>query len=236
MAIGRTLQILVCSTALSGALGGCLSAGNAQAPAGVRLEGSWKLDRSASDDPQKQLDKLREASARNARRFARTVAQQQGQAQQPSGRGGSRRGGPAPGGDTEDISMRAPLELQYNPEMQTLQAFLRHGDYLTVRQDPEHFVLDYGSSGRTYTPGAHSVVSNDYGVADQVSGWKGSEYVISLRPQVGPGIDEQYGLSPDRQHLVVKLHIDSTDLPAVDLKQVYVRTDEILPRSMPSND
>jgi hypothetical protein len=127
-------------------------------------------------------------------------------------------------------------ELAYNPGMKALQEFLHHGDYLTVRQEPDHFVLDYGTSGRTFTPGAHSVISAETGVADQTTGWKSGNFVINVRPQVGPAITETYGLSDDKKHLVVKLHVNATDLPAIDLKQVYAHTDESLPRSMPTND
>jgi hypothetical protein len=235
MATGHTLKLLVLTMTLTGALAGCLSPGATEAPAGVHLDGPWKLDRSASDDPQKTLDKLRSYAARNAARRPPTTIQQAGM-----GRRGPGAPLPTTGPDADDPSaLSRPTAtdiLTHSPAMHELQSFIQHGDYLTVRQGPEHFVLDYGSFGRSFTPGAHSVVSSEMGVADQVTGWKGKSFVIDVKPQVGASTTEEYALSDDKQHLIVKLHVGSSDLPGYDLKQVYARTDEALPRSMPTND
>jgi hypothetical protein len=110
------------------------------------------------------------------------------------------------------------------------------GDLLTVRQGPGQFALDYGTSQRSFTPGAHSVVSAESGVADQTSGWKGREYVINVRGQLGPDVTERYGLSADGRHLVAKLHIATEELSAVDLTRVYDPTNEAAPRQLPTND
>ena len=111
-----------------------------------------------------------------------------------------------------------------------------HGDFLTVRQSPGEFVLDYGTSRRSFTPGQHSVVSTESGVGDQTSGWKGHEYVIEVKAQNGPTVTEEYGLSPDGKQLLVKLHIGSAELPAVSLTRVYRPTDESAPHQLPTSD
>jgi hypothetical protein len=238
MARGQTLKLLVLTTCLTGMLAGCLSAGSAEAPAGVRLDGAWKLDRSASDDPQKQIDKLRQVAAKLAQRRGPTI--------QPGAsprEGGSRRGQPRTVDSQPDdqtlLGMARPTAgdlLKNSQAMHELMAFLAHGDFLTVQQDPERFELKYGESGRSFTPGAKSVVSAETGVADQVSGWQGKAYVINVRPQVGPSVMEEYSMSDDQKHLVVKLHVESSELPAVDLKLVYARVNAVGPRAMPSND
>jgi len=110
------------------------------------------------------------------------------------------------------------------------------GDFLSVRQGPGEFVLDYGGSRRTFTPGQHSVVSAEGGVGDQTSGWKGRNYVIEVRAQNGPLVTEEYGLSPDGKELLAKLHIGSGELPAVSLTRVYRPTDESAPHQLPIND
>ena len=113
---------------------------------------------------------------------------------------------------------------------------LARGDFLTVRQGPGQFVLDYGASQRSFIPGARSVVSAESGVADQTSGWEGREYVIDVRGQLGPDVTERYGLSADGKRLVAKLHIATEELSAVDLTRVYDPTNETAPRPLPTND
>jgi hypothetical protein len=96
-------------------------------------------------------------------------------------------------------------------------------------------VLDYGTSRRTFTPGQHSVVSAEGGVGDQTSGWKGRAYVIEVKAQNGPAMSEQYELSADGKQLIAKLHIGSSELPAVNLTRVYRPTDQA-PQPLPVND
>jgi hypothetical protein len=129
-----------------------------------------------------------------------------------------------------------PDPLLRSPMAQVLRTSIAHGDLLTVRQGPGEFALDYGTSQRSFTPGARSVVSAQNGVADQTSGWKGREYVISVRAQLGPDVTERYGLSADGKHLVAKLHIATEELSAVDLTRVYDPTNETAPRQLPTND
>src|SRR5882672_6668130 len=129
-----------------------------------------------------------------------------------------------------------PDPLLRSPMAQVLRTSIARGDFLTVRQGPGEFALDYGTSQRSFTPGAHSVVSAQSGVADQTSGWKGREYVISVRAQLGPDVTERYGLSADGKHLVAKLHIATEELSAVDLTRVYDPSNETAPRQLPTND
>jgi hypothetical protein len=105
-----------------------------------------------------------------------------------------------------------------------------------VRASSEEFVLDYGTTVRRFTPGARSVVSSEMGVADQQSGWKGRQYVIDIRAQIGPNVAETYGLSADGQHLIEDLKIGPAELPAIELKRVYDRTTETAPRVLPTTD
>jgi hypothetical protein len=120
--------------------------------------------------------------------------------------------------------------------MHALTAFLSRSDFLTVRQGPDQIMFDYGVTVRKYTPGGHSVVSSETGVADQNSGWKSKEYVIDIKPQLGPKVTEEYGLSPDGRQLVVKLYIASFDLPKVNLTRVYDPTGQVVPNARPSNE
>jgi hypothetical protein len=212
MPIGRAATIALCAAIT--ALGGCGGPSlKPDTPPGANLAGSWKLDHTASDDPQKLLEHMRsEASHILSRQFQ--AAQAQGQSVAP------------PHGDP----------LRRSPMAHIIEAAVDRGDFLTIRQGPSEFVLDYGATRRNFTPGAHSVVSTEGGVGDQTSGWNGREYVIVIRGQMSPDITESYGLSADGKRLVQKLHIGEGELPAVTLTRMYNPTTEAAPRQLPTND
>src|SRR5467141_3226152 len=83
---GVLLLCAAAATTLAGCAGSRLSP---DAPAGVNLAGAWKLNRSASDDPQKVLDRMRaEAFKRIGRRVVAAGPR-------PNVRGGTRTSPPA---------------------------------------------------------------------------------------------------------------------------------------------
>jgi hypothetical protein len=237
----RAGKLLACAAAAA-ALAACAGSGLAPEPkAGVSLAGNWKLDHAASDDPQKLLDQMRAEAFKIIRRHQEQ--QQAAAVQRPptrGGQGGSQQSGdqmvdedpllaPGPGG-------RPPDPLLHSPMAHIVIETVARGDFLTVRESPEEFVLDYGGLERSFTPGARSVVSAEGGVGDQTSGWKGGEYVIEIKAQLGPTVTERYGLSADHHQLVEKLHISAGELPPVNLTRVYNLTNEVAPRKLPSND
>jgi len=223
---------------------GCLSSGLGEAePPGASLAGNWKLDPVASDDPQKVIDKMRaEAKAKIARHSQAPVVVQQ----QRSGRAGS--GAGASGSAAGDSSVEVfdtgtpppgaprPDPLRYSGMYHVLTGELARGDYLTVRESPGEFVLDYGNSVRSFTPGGHSVVSAEGGVGDQTSGWDKREYVIRIRAQQGPDVVQSFSLSADGKHLIEKLKIGPAELSAVTLTRIYDHTTEQAPHKLPSTD
>jgi hypothetical protein len=243
--------LLLCATA---ALAGCAGGPKAQAPPGANLAGSWKLNHTLSDDPQRVIARMRAEANRLIERQMAAMGEEplprggaRGQGGAAGGTAGGTAGGgagagPVPGADEPagappgGHGMHRPDPLKRSPMMHLLSTALARGDFLTVRQSSEEFVLDYGTTVRRFTPGTHSVVSAEMGVADQTSGWEGREYVINIKAQVGPNAVEHYGLSSDGQHLVQKLHIGAAELPAVDLTRVYDRTTDEAPRSLPTND
>ena len=112
--------------------------------------------------------------------------------------------------------MAAYIRLQYT---QALGSVL-NGASVVIEQSAERFMIARGDSRRTYTPGGHSVVSVADGVADQTSGWKGREYVIDVRPQVGPHVIERYGLTADGQ-LIEKVWLNENGMPKLEFTRVY---------------
>lgn len=215
MSMLRAAAVLLC--AATAALGGCGGGSlKPDAPQGANLAGSWKLDHSASDDAQKTLEHMRSEATHILNRQLQAQARAQDPEQPP----------PSFHGDP----------LRRSPMAHIIETAAARGDFLTIRQGPNEFVLDYGTTRRNFIPGAHSVVSTEGGVGDQTSGWKGREYVIEIRGQAGPDETESFGLSDDGKHLVQKLHIGAAELSAVTLTRVYNPTTETAPRALPDND
>ena len=211
------------------------------APPGVNLAGTWKLDHAASDDPQKILDQMREEALKimsHPPQPVMSIPTHPGRQGQGQGQAAAQN----PDSDREAVLAQPATPgphfdpLKYSPMAHIIRNSVARGDFLTVRQGPGEFVLDYGGSRRTFTPGQHSVVSAEGGVGDQTSGWKGREYVIQVKGQQAPAVTEEYGLSPDGQQLVEKLHISSGELPAVTMTRVYRPTNESAPRQLPTSD
>jgi hypothetical protein len=241
MPIVRALTACLAAVLVAGIAAGCAAGLSAEPRTGVSLAGQWKLDHAASDDPQKLLDHMREQAQKIISRRMQAAA-----AGPPAGPRGPRgAAGQEPVTEGEDIGSAGyggpgggarPDPLQRSPMAHIVMESVARGDFLTVRQTSAEFVLDYGGLRRSFTPGARSVVSAEGGVADQTSGWKGGEYVIEIKAQLGPTVTESYGLSKDGRQLVEKLHIGAGELPAVTLTRVYEPTRERAPPPLPSAD
>ena len=211
----------------------------AEAPApGVSLAGAWKLNPTTSDDPQKVIERMRAQALQRMGRLEQTAPLQQSATHHHGGAGGA--GGAA---DTQDSAQQDAIDpghhldpLRNSQMMRVLAAALARGDFLTVRIRAGEVVFDYGTSVRSFTPGGRSVVSAEGGVADQTSGWKGRDYVIHLKAQMGPDVAENYSLSADGKHLIETLRIGPAELPVVNLTRVYDPMSETAPRQLPTND
>ncbi len=227
---------LAASAALLAAqLAGCATGFKADAPAGVSLAGTWRLDHAKSDDPQVVINTMRTEALKQMQKLG--LAQERALAQIDTARGAGG-AGPVQSGEqvfSPDQSSPRADPLRRSPMRHVLAEAIERGDFLTVRQSSDELVLDYGSSVRSFTPGGRSVVSAENGVADRTSGWKGHQYVIRDKAQMGPSVVETYELSPDGQHLVETLHIGPYELPAIELKRVYDRA-EAAPRQPPNTD
>jgi hypothetical protein len=244
MPIVRAKNVVLWITAA--ALVGCGGVGRLQPDPShpVDLSGMWLLNRAASDDPQKIFEKLR-PKASDTRRDddapdeTPNGGDDSGQSGgSPPGGGGRRRGRSGGGQFQQPQSNRSYRNDAYmrTPLVRMFIAMLARGDEVTVRQSSEAFSLDYGSTVRTYTPGGKSVVSAEWGVADQHSGWKGKEYVIEVKPQNGVPLTEKFGLSDDGKQLIEQLHMGGDGFPVIDMKRVYDHTDKPLSRELPTID
>jgi hypothetical protein len=231
-----SLIFLASAAALPGCFGARLAADQ---PPGAHLQGVWKLNRAASDDPQKIVQSLHDEAMKKIQHAMN--APPPIEAEGGPGQGRSRtRGGGSESGQSDGLPPQAfgpgMDPLRNSPTMHSLRDVMQRSDYLTIRQSPEQISFDYGTTVRSYTPGGQSVVSSENGVADQASGWSGKEYAIHIRPQLGPAFTEEYGLSADGKQLIVKTHIGPFELQKVNLTRVYDATDAVVPNSRPSNE
>jgi hypothetical protein len=195
------------------------------APAGVSLAGTWRFDPAASDDAQKILSHLR---AQALKIINHNIAQAQARVDAGSA--------PPETAAVVDAPALRRDPLRRSTAAHILRAVIARGELLTVHQSPDEIVFDYGDSRRSFTPGAHSVVSAEGGVGDQRSGWNGRSYIIIIKAQQGPEVTDAYELGADGKQLLEKLHISSYELPAVDLKRVYDLTSDATPHQLPTGD
>ncbi|MBS0417441.1 MAG: hypothetical protein JSR66_06990 [Proteobacteria bacterium] len=208
----------------------------------VDMNGSWVLDRAASDDPKPVLDKLRPKPVSRgwgAPPPDDSMVDDTGPpGGQQGGQGGGGRGRRGGGGQGQPpvIYRNSNDAYVHTTVIRMLQADLARAGYLTIKQSEDRFSIDYGSAVRSFTPGSISVVSAAWGVADQSSGWKGKDFVIQVKPQTGVASYERYSLSEDGQRLTEELQLGGGDFPSAKLKRVYDRTDKPVPRSVPNND
>ncbi len=225
------------------ALGGCAAVGHFDPTPShpVDFSGSWVIDPVASEDPKPILAKLRpKPGSRGATLPDPTAIDDQAEQTTgpPSGQRGGGRGGR--GGQSQNSQYtnipRVNDAYRRIPVLQMLTADVARSDHVTIRQSPERFSIDYGSSVRSFTPGAVSVVSAEWGVADQSSGFNGKDYVIRVKPQSGVASIETFSLSSDGQRLTEHLRLGGGDYVSAELTRVYNRTDQALPRAAPTND
>jgi hypothetical protein len=252
MPIARAREITLALAAT--ALVGCGSVGRFdESPKHpVDLSGNWTINRTLSDDPKPAIDKLRPKPIPHRwdgpppdENGDDTGPQQGGQQGGPGGGGGGG-GGPGGGGrgrrngqgqQAPQLAYRSNNEAYANSNvLKTVTADLARADNLTIQQSDTRFSIDYGSAVRNFTPGAVSVVSAAWGVADQSSGWKGKEFIIQVKPQQGVASTETFSLDNEGKHLIEEVHFGGGEFPSVKLKRVYDHTDHPLQRAVPMTD
>lgn len=237
----RTAALALALLALA-ACGGSAGRLRPEAAAGVDLAGTWRLDPAASDDPQAMIHRMQQDMMKRMRRHReygppddeetpgmdddssmgteRRMPRGGGQSGGQSGdQGEDPRGRTRSGSASEHARNRFIERFPYTLALGSALS----SDSLRIEQSPSRFAVIRGDDRRTFTPGGESVVSVADGVADQHSGWSGREYVIEVRPQVGPHVIERYGLSADGRQLVEKYTLTDEGLPKLQFTRVYDR-------------
>jgi hypothetical protein len=226
--LGPLAGLLLCAILCACGGAGRLSA---DAPPGVDLAGTWRLNRAVSDDPEKLYEKFR------LQRAIRNGEQPPPQERDPR----ARRGAQYPADDpTSPSALAAEAQAAANRSHLTpydigVFGTIPRGDVVTIRQGEDEMYISDGLADRSFTPGAQSVVSVPEGVADQHSGWKSKEYVIDVKAQAGPETVERYGLSADGKQLLAEIQSHGGNMPSMKIKRVYDRASAV-PSAAPTND
>ena len=236
--------VAVCAAAVVAAavLTGCASSRlSAEAPPGVRLAGDWKLDSARSDDLGKAVDELRAQREKDRQDKAEEQHQDSAHYSGRRRRDGGESGSQLPGGAGQGESSSGPGSGEPGvgagppprvSAVDELMSSVPRGDYLRITVSSGAFTVISGDSSEEYTPGLESEISAQQGDAQQISGWKGADYVIDTRPQWGPEIIQSYGLTRDGNlSVTVRLTGGGTRLT---FTRIYDRTTRVAPLAPPT--
>lgn len=222
--------VLFAATALAGCATTRLSA---EAPPGVHLAGDWKLDTALSDDLGKAVDTLHAQMAKARHKEAGHQQELGSYTGRQRTRDGQSEGPGGQGGDSgQEVIPSGAGPMPRGSPVDELMASVPRGDYLRITLTPTAFTVMSGDSSEEYTPGQESDISAEQGDAQQVSGWKETDYVIDTKPQWGPELTQSYGLTKDgRLALTVRLTGGGTN---ITFTRVYDRTTSVAPLAPPT--
>jgi hypothetical protein len=239
----RASAVPVCATALiaAAALAGCAGTPHlsSQLPTGVHLAGDWKLDPAHSDDLGNAVEELR---AQQSKGRHQTSQEQQGQQQGPGGYGRHRQPGGQQGGEDEQGESSSGPEggeqglgaggPPRTSAVDELMSNVPQGDYLRIKVSSDAFTVVSGDSSDEYTPGVESDISAVQGDAQQFTGWKGTDYVIDTKPQLGAEIIQTFSQTKDGT-LSMTLRLSGSGIHFT-FTRIYDRTTGVTPLAPPT--
>jgi hypothetical protein len=220
------------------ALAGCSSVRvSAQLPPGVHLAGDWKLDPARSDDLGKAVEELH-AQHLKARHDTGEQQQQQGFGGYGRRHGGGGEQGSQQGSESGQNESPEPepgigaIGPTRSSPVDELMSNVPQGDYLSIKVSSSAFTVVSGASSDEYTPGVESDVTAEQGDAQQISGWKGTDYVIDTKPQFGAEITQTYSITKDGTlSLTLRLSGSGTKFTFI---RIYDRTTSVAPLAPPT--
>ncbi|HJS89689.1 MAG TPA: hypothetical protein VJ738_06950 [Steroidobacteraceae bacterium] len=233
-----------CAPAIGAALAllaGCASSRLSSQPAPAEhLAGDWKLDVAHSDDLGKSVEELRAQVAKA--RHSRAEEQQDVESYRRQRSGGSGADGQEGGRSDEGDSLSGgggEQELGPGPmpgvsPVGELMSNVPRGDYLRISVSSNAFTVISGDSSNQYTPGLESEISAEQGDAQQISGWKGTAYVIDTRPQLGPEIIQTFDLTKDGK-LAMTMRLSGGGIHFT-FARLYDRTTRVAPLAPPTTN
>lgn len=237
----RASALPVCAAAVitAAALAACASVSvSSQMPADVHLAGDWKLDSARSDDLGKAIQALHAQQVKLRHGMSRDQQQQDvgGYGRRHTGGGGAgtqqdAQSEGSSGAETAEPGVGALGPTRASP-VGELMSNVPQGDYLRIKVSPSAFSVLSGDSTDEYTPGVVSDISAENGDAQQISGWKGTDYVIDTKPQFGAEITQTYGLTKDGT-LSMTLRLSGSGIHFT-FTRLYDRTTGVTPLAPPT--
>jgi hypothetical protein len=232
----RAIPTYAIALITAAALAGCSSVRvSAQLPPGVHLAGDWKLDPARSDDLGRAIAELHAQHVK-----ARHDTDEQ-QPQQGLGGYGRRHGGgqeSQQGGESGESENPEPepgigaIGPTRSSPVEELMSNVPQGDYLRIKVSSSAFTVVSGTSSDEYTPGVESDISAEQGDAQQISGWKGTDYVIDTKPQFGAEITQTYSITNDGT-LSMTLRLSGSETKFT-FTRIYDRTMTVAPLAPPT--
>lgn len=212
------------------ALGGCGAPRLAVEPARtVELQGTWRLDRGASDDAQA----LVAAALPKPKRGAGRPPDGDVYGGDGSGRGGSDRGAPRGGGRDDgsggELGSRLATVRDDGPRWRDpggmARAFAVPAVLLRIADNPHELVLLQDGRRRAFAPGDDTPysVTDRYGTRQIRAGWDHEEFVVESRDPAGLEVVERFrrGAAPDT--LVAQVTVKARGLDAIRVSSLYRR-------------
>jgi hypothetical protein len=207
----------------------------------VRIAGDWKLDPAHSDDVGTAVQELRAQQAKGRHEMAQDQQQGFGGYEGHHRTGGGDQGGQQGGesgqgesssgveGGEQGVGAVGPTRSSAVDE---LMSNVPQGDYLRIKVSSGSFTVISGDSSDEYTPGVESDISAVQGDAQQFTGWKGSDYVIDTKPQLGAEIIETFSLTKDGV-LSMTLRLTGNGIHFT-FTRIYDRTTGVAPLAPPT--
>lgn len=213
-----------------------------------RLAGNWTLDPSTSEPLHTAVIRLQtqlRGLMRRARHAARAAehSRRAPRASEPprQDRDHDERTPPAtdtPAGEAgplQEPGVEVSAPLFGAAWMREFIARVPVGDYLGIGIAPGVFTVRSAGGSQQCDLGVPTAVTFGEGTADQTCGWRGSDFLIELRPRIGPELTERFALEPGGE-LMMSLHLTGNGID-VRLIRRYRRTPRaVAPALLPTSD
>lgn len=229
---------------LGAALSGCAMERLKTVPpaSAPQLAGNWTLDAANSEHVDAAVMSL-EAQlhglmlrARKAARAADQTESRRLERAQPRQDTKQTQGAPPANNDTvQEPSVEVSAPLLGASWVREFIAHVPVGDYLGIVMPPGQFTARSAGGSQECSLGVPTVITFGNGTAHQACGWQGSDFLIELRPLLGPRLSERFALEPNGE-LSMTLHLSGHGID-VRLVRRYRRTPNAkLPILLPTSD
>ena len=227
-AVPAYASALIAAAALAGCVGGPRL--SSQLPDSVRLAGNWKLDSAHSDNLGSAIAQLHAQQVKRQRHDSEQDEQGLGDYGRHH-QGGGQQGDGSSGSEDAEQGLGA-LGPTRTSAVDELMSNVPRGDYIGIKVSSSAFTVISGDATDEYTPGVESDISAVQGDAQQFTGWKGNDYVIDTKPQLGAEIIQTFSLTKD-DTLSMTIRLSGNGIHFT-YTRIYDRTTGVTPLAPPT--